>query len=153
MKASGVWWDGKLLWDLVRSFNLLPSRLSNDNTVERISTPRLFMILFYSSSELQLHLIPRSLQRSLFREHWWRKWEIFFFSQFITTQVLRSPKRFWQWLPSALAVWFVWSWSESNQWSMINMENSHYNHSFLWETTVWLCTKPWVNKPQNRQLY
>lgn len=77
----------------------------------------------------------------------------FFFPQFIITQVLRSPKRFWQWLPSALVVWFVWSWSESNQWSMINMENSHYNHSFLWETTVWLCTKPWVNKPQNRQLY
>lgn len=65
----------------------------------------------------------------------------------IFIQVLRSPRRGWQWLPSAPAVRFVCSGSESNQLSMINMENSHCNHSFLWETTVRLCIKPWVNKP------
>lgn len=77
-----------------------------------------------------------------FKQEHWRWWY-----NNIFVQVLRSPRRVGQRLPSAPAVRFVCSGSESNQLSMINMENSHWNHSFLWETTVRLCIKPWVNKP------
>lgn len=42
MKASGAGRDGKLLWDLGHSFNLLSSLLRNDNALERISTPVFF---------------------------------------------------------------------------------------------------------------
>lgn len=99
-------------------------------------------VIIFFSQLLHFYWIQCFRLGDHFKQERWRWWY-----NNIFVQVLRSPRRVWQWLPSAPAVRFVCSGSESNQLSMINMENSHWNHSFLWETTVRLCIKPWVNKP------
>lgn len=52
MKASGAGRDGKLLWDLGHSFNLLSSLLRNDNALERISTPVFFFHFLFNDHVL-----------------------------------------------------------------------------------------------------
>lgn len=124
---------------------LLSCQLSDVNVSEFPSAPFsmhdhvifFFLLGFYISEGFRHFRLG-----DRFKQEHWRWWY-----DNIFVQVLRSPRRVWQWLPSAPAMRFVCCGSESNQFSMINMENSHWNHSFLWETTVWLCIKPWVNKP------
>lgn len=121
--------------------NLLFCQLSDVKGSKFPFAPFSYVIIFFSQL---LHFFQNQYFRlsDHFTQERWRWW-----SDNIFVQVLRSPRRVWQWLPPAPAVRFVCSGSESNQLSMINMKNSHWNHSFLWETTVRLCIKPWVNKP------
>lgn len=154
VKASRAEREGKLLWDLGHSFNLLSSLLRNDNALEWISIP-VFFFFFYDHVLLKLGITGTfdSTDSSAITTAWTRVLKIGALFSRQQRRCWGHPERFRQWLPSVLVVWFVWGCSESNQWSMINMENSHYNHSFLWETALWLRTKPWVNKPQNCLLY
>lgn len=121
--------------------NLLSCQLSDVNVSEFPSAPFSMPDHFFTQL-LHFCWIRYFRLDDHFKQEHWRWWYDNIFAQ-----VLRSPRRVWQRLSSAPAMRFVFSGSESNQLSMINMENSHWNHSFLWETTVRLCIKPWVNKP------
>lgn len=145
VKASRILWDGKLV--RVRFAPLIYYPVSWVmslwvNFHPHLSACAIILLFFYFFTWL-LHVCQIRYFRlgDHFKRERWRWWY-----DNIFVQVLRSPRRVWQWLPSAPAVRFVCSGSESNQLSMINMENSHWNHSFLWETTVRLCIRPWVNR-------
>lgn len=141
VKASRILWDGKLVRVRFTPLIYYPVSWVMSTWVNFHPHLSACVIIFFTRL---LHFCQIRYFRlgDHFKQEHWRWWY-----DNIYVQVLRSPRRVGQRLPSAPAVRFVCSGSESNQLSMINMENSHWNHSFLWETTVWLCIKPWVNKP------
>lgn len=137
-KASRILWDGKLVWVRFTLLIYYPVSWVVSTWVNfHLHLSACVIIFLFNFCRIWYFRLGDH-----FKQEHWRWWY-----DNIFVQVLRSPRRVWQRLPSAPAVRFVCSGSESNQLSMINMENSHWNHSFLWETTVGLCIKPWVNMP------